>query len=1064
MLDEARGIGSADPTPRTSPSSAPSPSGAAAFKPPPPPAKPTAPAPNQARQTAIDDWVRTGSDASGGGLFSSSTSSADKVAAALHGQSSLGPMNAADQAKLVDGMMQRWDGGQGSAVDGADELAEKASADPSIQGVVGQRMANHAATLASGPEKYQQTAASYGRAAVTALSGRIDGFNPDIGVSKPLQQALSGMSPAAAAGFARSLGDNGGLLEGRAQDVAMARVLANSQAMPPSPTTSAFVQGAFLTAGPGAYNAVPSFSQTMGHAISREWNAGNPAKLTADASRLAGLLDTNEGQALLAASPGSKLPATARVEALTVVRAHPEITAATLQGQGDPWMNPALVKPLAQAKAQAYLGRGDAPQTLRGSDLPNTVGVAMGLPATIPPGMSAADAEAGAARGEVSYFGTGKAGHAVQPVVDEIHKIGGADAQVTMLPVTFSSGDTGPVQVPLFRVQDATGQDRFVDNQGRRYDSFDDWKANNKLPSGQMEFPASGHLTAGSDGRPVMDGAHTPATVDTAWKAIGHFADTAALVGGVIAGGAAILGTGGLATPVVIAAAGAWGAYRSGSALMDREQHDQSINPLSNSQARGLWLSFGANALGTAAFAPAARLAALGEEGAALSPAEASLFGYLHIGANIANAAATGDTAVNLAHHWDQMSGSERAQAVLSIGFFAASSAVGARATGTRPGDMFNPIGVRNSLLADHPPPTTADPSLPGNQVRIDYNSANGTVAGVRYGPRATPSDIALHTQAAQNVQRSLTLEGQLGRMIAGHGEPPPGTIGWAAKIDVAKVTQRMQSLARTAQDPAATPQARQQAATDMASDTQHLDELQARIGDFAREPGELGAIDARSTGLARAQQLGVDHLLDGHKGYSWQMGANGTLDIKASNDKLPQLALVDDQIVETKPGVTIVNGVPPINSRFAGEVMPRSALTETGQEQYTNGLQELPRAQRPAYAAGIPFSKEGFPQFPHVFEATVPRSEYGAGRIAHFKLANKQVLAAGREGLMANGLTAKQADAIIEDIKENPTQSPGVWTWHHTEIPGQLVLVPFDIHNPVKHTGGEALWGGGTN
>lgn len=1061
MLDEARSIGSATPTQGASPASAPPASGAAAFKPTTPPASAPPPAPDQARQKAIDDWVRTGSDPSGGAWFSAGTSSADKIVAALHGQSVLGPMSRADQAKLIDGMMQRWDSGAGSAAGGAEELAEAAAGDPAIQGAVGERMADHAASLAAGPETYQHTAAAYGRAAVTALSGKIDGFDPDIAVAKPLQQALATMPPATAAGFARALGADAGAFQGRAQNVALARVLANSQAMPPSPATSAFVQNAFAVAGPGAYNAVPGFSQTMAHAISREWNAGNPAKLTADADRLAGLLDTDEGQALLAATPGSKLPEAARIEALAVVRTHPEITAATLQG-GDPWMNPALVKPLAEAKAQAYLGRGDAPQALRGSDLPNTVGIAMGLPAAIPPGMSAPDAEAGAARGEVSYFGTGDAAHAVQPVVDEIRRVGGDGARVTVLPVTFSSGDTGPVQVPLFRVQDGTGQDRFVDNQGRRYDSFDDWKANNKLPAGQVEFPAGGHLTAGADGRPVLDGAHTPATVDTAWKAIGHFADTAALVGGVIAGGAAILGTGGLAAPAVIAAAGAWGAYRSGSALLDREQHDQSINPINDGQARGLWLSLGANALGAAAFAPAARLAALGEEGAALSPAEASLFGYLHTGANLANAAATGDTGLNLVQHWDQMSGSERAQAVLSIGFFAASSAVGARTAGTRPGDMFNPVNVRNTLLADHPPPTTADPSLPGNQVRIDYDPANGTVAAVRYGPRASPADIALHTQAAQNIQRSLALEGQLGRLIAGRGEPPPGTIGWAAKIDIAKVTQRMQSLARTAQDPAATPQQRQQAATDMSSNSQHLDELQARIGDFTRDPGDLGAIDARSTGLARAQQLGVDHLLDGHRGYSWQMGADGGLQIKASNDKLPQLALVDGQIIETKPGVTIVNGVPPINSRFAGEIMPRTELTAIGQQQYARGLAQLPAAERPAFVAGVPFSREGFPQFPSVYEARVPEADYGAGRASHFRTANKQLLASGRQGLIDRGLTGTQADAIIASVRANPSSSPSGWTWHHTEVPGKLILVPYDIHNPVKHTGGEALWGGG--
>jgi hypothetical protein len=36
----------------------------------------------------------------------------------------------------------------------------------------------------------------------------------------------------------------------------------------------------------------------------------------------------------------------------------------------------------------------------------------------------------------------------------------------------------------------------------------------------------------------------------------------------------------------------------------------------------------------------------------------------------------------------------------------------------------------------------------------------------------------------------------------------------------------------------------------------------------------------------------------------------------------------------------------------------------------------------------------------------------------------------------------------------------PEGMTWHHTEQNGKLQLVPKDIHNVVKHTGGAAVCG----
>ncbi|WP_225672584.1 DUF4781 domain-containing protein [Bradyrhizobium hereditatis] len=135
------------------------------------------------------------------------------------------------------------------------------------------------------------------------------------------------------------------------------------------------------------------------------------------------------------------------------------------------------------------------------------------MPPALPSGTSFAQAQAGVSRGELSLYASGEHAAAVRAVTDQIRAVGGADAQVTVLPVTYSSAETGPVQLPLFRVTSADGRERFVDNIGRAYDSFDDWRENNQLPPGSMTYPSGGHLTARPDGSVALQHGNTPKTV-----------------------------------------------------------------------------------------------------------------------------------------------------------------------------------------------------------------------------------------------------------------------------------------------------------------------------------------------------------------------------------------------------------------------------------------------------------------------------------------------------------------------------------------------------------------------
>jgi hypothetical protein len=47
------------------------------------------------------------------------------------------------------------------------------------------------------------------------------------------------------------------------------------------------------------------------------------------------------------------------------------------------------------------------------------------------------------------------------------------------------------------------------------------------------------------------------------------------------------------------------------------------------------------------------------------------------------------------------------------------------------------------------------------------------------------------------------------------------------------------------------------------------------------------------------------------------------------------------------------------------------------------------------------------------------------------------------------------------DDIENGRT--PYGYTWHHNEETGKLQLVDYETHANTRHTGGRAIWGGGS-
>ncbi len=242
--------------------------------------------------------------------------------------------------------------------------------------------------------------------------------------------------------------------------------------------------------------------------------------------------------------------------------------------------------------------RGDAERELAGASLINEIGMSLRKQPNNEPATPAQTQEL---RNGTWEFYKGEERQQIGKIADSIRQIGGNNPRVTVLPLMLDAklpeGNGTPKQIfaeiPLFRViGERDGKEYFVDDTGRTYPSFDDWKQNNQLPAGRVTAPADGRLSADASNKPVVETLNTPAVVDTTWEKIKPWLDGAALVGGVIVAGFAIAGTGGLAVPIAGAVIAGYGAANAGGELYDR------YSPRANFVARRSKRAFGVDRAG----------------------------------------------------------------------------------------------------------------------------------------------------------------------------------------------------------------------------------------------------------------------------------------------------------------------------------------------------------------------------------------------------------------------------------------------------------------------------------
>lgn len=86
-----------------------------------------------------------------------------------------------------------------------------------------------------------------------------------------------------------------------------------------------------------------------------------------------------------------------------------------------------------------------------------------------------------------------------------------------------------------------------------------------------------------------------------------------------------------------------------------------------------------------------------------------------------------------------------------------------------------------------------------------------------------------------------------------------------------------------------------------------------------------------------------------------------------------------------------------------------------------------------------MPFNIQGFPDFSRYATKTV-NIKLGASRGTDFSRSNRAAFGAGNPY-----------------GSSSPTINGKRYTWHHHQESGKMQLIPEDIHDAVKHTGGVA-------
>ncbi|WP_234708934.1 HNH endonuclease [Burkholderia pseudomallei] len=93
--------------------------------------------------------------------------------------------------------------------------------------------------------------------------------------------------------------------------------------------------------------------------------------------------------------------------------------------------------------------------------------------------------------------------------------------------------------------------------------------------------------------------------------------------------------------------------------------------------------------------------------------------------------------------------------------------------------------------------------------------------------------------------------------------------------------------------------------------------------------------------------------------------------------------------------------------------------------------MDKLPPEIQQKYPQGVKFNSQGFPDF----------SPYAKAKVD------------------VQGLTGDyRTDEALSNKKVGLSETPDGYVWHHVENAQTMLLIPQDLHNAVRHTGGSAI------
>lgn len=135
---------------------------------------------------------------------------------------------------------------------------------------------------------------------------------------------------------------------------------------------------------------------------------------------------------------------------------------------------------------------------------------------------------------------------------------------------------------------------------------------------------------------------------------------------------------------------------------------------------------------------------------------------------------------------------------------------------------------------------------------------------------------------------------------------------------------------------------------------------------------------------------------------------------------------------VNSSVKVDVPENLTVINARYAGDIHP----------------------------TGVPFNEQGFPVFDTDFTVKIDDMFYQSSDEVQFMIGNDLLYEATQSNPnITNSLGLDDLD--LDDLSKGFT--PDNFTWHHNQNTGILELVNRRIHSSTGHTGGRAIWGGGS-